>query len=156
MFKKLVILPQLWPIFAELDTEADKKYLYDNSGLVNPTSNFTFSFYNKIKTTLSLRTPCCQTPYEPQETPQYLCLNCQKRPFCVICHMLDGQHQSDCNHEPSHWKKFHSKIFEVLAELNTELDKQYLDDNSDNSDNSDYSDNSGQNFFGIKFAEIRF
>jgi hypothetical protein len=31
MFKKLVILPQLWPLFAELDTEADKKYLYDKA-----------------------------------------------------------------------------------------------------------------------------
>jgi hypothetical protein len=39
IFKKIVILPQLWPIFAELDTEADKKYLYDNSDLADPKPN---------------------------------------------------------------------------------------------------------------------
>jgi hypothetical protein len=160
---------QIRQIFNKLDPDSRDLLWVDKEsafiGALKSTKDDFFSFYPKIKdlslkinAILSLLTPCCQTPYEPQGDPQYLCLTCQNRPFCVICHMLDGQHHSECNHKSSNWRKSHAKMFKklvilpqllsIFAELDTEADKKYLYDNSDLSSPK-------SNFFEIKFREIK-
>jgi hypothetical protein len=147
VLKSRIYARQIRQVFNKLDPNSRNSLWVNNRDVLKEVLKTTkdefFSFYPKIKdlslrinAILSLETPCCHTPYEPEGGLQYSCPKCQNRPFCVICHMLDGQHHSECNHESSNWRKSHAKMFKklvilpqlwpIFAEFTTEADKKYL------------------------------
>jgi hypothetical protein len=157
ILKTRIYARQIRQIFNKLDPHSRNCLWVDKESalidVLKTNKDEFFSFYPKIKElslkinavlsllTPSSHTPCCQRLYAHHRDPQYSCPDCQNTQFCVICHMLDGEHQSECNHGSSNWRKSHTKMFKklvilpqlspIFAEFTTKADKKYLYDNSD-------------------------